>query len=82
MKKTKDINKKRLETFTEFFIFGLLMGIVEDVIAITLATDEEFSLKILGIIVLVALPFAVIGELIVDREDIDFYQKLKEKLKK
>lgn len=43
------------------------MGLIEDLIAIRLATDATFTWKTLGIIVLVAVPFAAIGELIVDR---------------
>jgi len=67
-KDKKDKRKRtRLEVFLEFFIFGLIMGIVEDLIAVRLITGEPFSWKIVGIVALVALPFAVIGELLVDR---------------
>ncbi|MBI1978856.1 MAG: hypothetical protein HYS62_02205 [Candidatus Aenigmarchaeota archaeon] len=46
------------------------MGIIEDLIAVTLSTGEPLTWKILGIIALVAIPFAAIGELIVDRMEL------------
>jgi len=60
---------KKLEVFLEFFIFGVLMGVAEDLIAIELATDARVTWKTVVIIVLVAIPFAIIGELIVDRKE-------------
>ncbi len=61
------MNRKRLEVFLEFLIFGVAMGIVEDMLAITLATGEPLTWKVIYIVTLVAIPFAAIGELIVDR---------------
>ncbi|MEF8847216.1 MAG: hypothetical protein V5A57_02215 [Candidatus Paceibacterota bacterium] len=63
------MNKKRLEVFLEFLIFGVAMGVAEDLAVVFFVTDEPFTWKILGIIFLVAVPFAIIGELIVDRTD-------------
>ncbi len=60
-------NVKRLEIFLEFLIFGVAMGIVEDVIALRLATSEPITWRVVGIVTLVAIPFAAIGELVVDR---------------
>jgi len=60
-------NRKRIEIFAEFLVFGVAMGIVEDVIALKLATSEPITWKVVGIVTLVAIPFAAIGELIVDR---------------
>ncbi len=42
------------------------MGVVEDIIAVRFSTDEEITLRVIGIVFLVALPFAVISEYIVD----------------
>lgn len=64
------MNWRRLEVFIEFLIFGVIMGIVEDLIAVTLSTGEPITWKILVIITLVAIPFAAIGELIVDRMEL------------
>jgi hypothetical protein len=61
---------KRLEVFLEFLVFGVIMGITEDLIAVTLATGEPITMKIIFIVTLVAIPFAAIGELIVDRVDL------------
>ena len=63
----------RLEIFIEFLIFGIVMGVVEDLIAITLVTGATITWRSILIITLVAVPFAVIGELIVDR--IEFTRK-------
>ena len=64
---------KRLEVFIEFLIFGIVMGVVEDVIAVTLVTGVQITWRSILIITLVAIPFAAIGELIVDR--IEFPRK-------
>lgn len=50
----------------EFLLIGLLMGTGEDLIAVLLATGEPFTWKILGVVFLVALPFAYISEYVVD----------------
>ena len=58
---------RKTEIFVEFFIFGVLMGIVEDLIAIFISTGEPITLKIVMIASLVAVPFAGFSEFIVDR---------------
>lgn len=50
----------------EFLIIGVVMGTLEDLIAVIFATDAKFSWRILIIVFLVALPFAIISELVVD----------------
>jgi hypothetical protein len=57
-----------LTRFLEFFFVGLVLGVAEDLIAITLATDKEIDLRIFFIAFLVALPFAIFSELVVDHE--------------
>jgi len=64
------MNYNRLEVFLEFLIFGILMGVTEDVIAVTLVTGQPITLESILIITIVAIPFAIIGELIVDRIDL------------
>jgi len=61
--------RKRLELFFEFLIFGILMGITEDLIVIRATTEAEFTLRTLWVVTLVAIPFAIFGELIVDKKD-------------
>jgi len=63
------MNWKRLEIIFEFLIFGILLGITEDLIVIKLATNEPITWRVIGIVVLIAIPFAIIGELIFDRID-------------
>lgn len=58
---------RRLELFLEFLLLGIAAGVLEDLLAIFLATGEPLTWRIVGIVALVALPFAVLGELIVDR---------------
>jgi hypothetical protein len=60
---------KRLEVFLEFLIFGVIMGLTEDLIAIKLATDATITWTVFWIVLAVTIPFAVIGELIVDRKE-------------
>ena len=60
--------RRHLELFLEFLIFGTAMGVVEDLIAVALSTGEIITWDIVWIVVLVAIPFAIIGELIVDRQ--------------
>ena len=50
----------------EFFVIGVLFGIIEDLIAISLATGGAFEWKYVGIAAVVAIPFAFISEIVVD----------------
>lgn len=50
----------------EFFFVGLIMGITEDLLAIHFATDAEITWHVLWVAFLVALPFAVLSEILVD----------------
>lgn len=61
------MDKKKLEVFLEFLVFGVIMGIVEDLIAVKFATGETITWSVVLIVTLVAIPFAAVGELIVDR---------------
>jgi len=62
---TREMKFSRLRLL-EFFLIGLVMGILEDIIAISLATNETIDLQVIIIAGLVALPFAVISEIVVD----------------
>jgi ethanolamine transporter EutH len=52
--------------FAIFFVIGLAIGIVEDLIAIYFATGAVITLEVVKIAALVALPFAIISEIFVD----------------
>ncbi len=56
------------------------MGVIEDLIAVTFSTGEPITWKIIGIVIIVAIPFAAIGELIVDRTE--WVKKLHKLIKK
>jgi len=71
----KEVNWKKWEVIFEFLIVGVLIGITEDLIAIKFATGAPITFKIIGMVILIAIPFAVLGEVIFDR--IDFASMLK-----
>lgn len=64
------MKRKHIARFLEFLVIGILMGVVEDLLAIWLTTDEPFTVEMIVVVVLVAIPFAAIAELVIDREDI------------
>lgn len=57
-----------LNRFLEFLIVGVIFGVIEDVIAISLATDHEITAQVIMITLLAAVPFAIISEIVVDHE--------------
>ncbi|MFB6100288.1 MAG: hypothetical protein ABEK16_03350 [Candidatus Nanohalobium sp.] len=65
-----------IERFLEFVVVGVVFGTVEDLIAVKLATGEPFTLKMVGIIVAVAVPFAAFSELYIDHPEIRPMRKL------
>lgn len=68
---------QRLEVFFEFLVFGIVVGVVEDLIAVEVVADVPITWSVVGIIVLIAIPFAVIGEVLVDRIDfIEIFRKI------
>jgi hypothetical protein len=69
-----------LKRFIEFLIIGVLFGVTEDVIAVALTTDAEVSIEMIGLILLIAIPFAAISELIVDHPDFLHFEKLASRL--
>ena len=71
---------QRLEVFLEFLIFGIIVGVTEDLIAVKVVADVSITWHVVGIIVLIAIPFALLGEVLVDR--IDFVEILKKYFKK
>lgn len=75
IEKDEDRKWRRMEVMLELLIFGIVIGVVEDLIAIKLATDAVITWRVVGIVVLVAIPFAIIGEVIFD--NINFAKILK-----
>jgi len=75
-----NMNFKRLEVFLEFLLFGIIVGVAEDLIAVKVVTDEPITWYVVGIIVMIAIPFALLGEVLVDR--IDFVEIFKKHFNK
>mgnify|MGYP001583960740 CR=1 FL=1 len=50
------------------------MGILEDLIAVALATDATINFHVIGVVFLVALPFAFLSEIVVDNPR--FWEKI------
>ncbi|MBI4101535.1 MAG: hypothetical protein HY443_01045 [Candidatus Nealsonbacteria bacterium] len=68
---------QRLEVFFEFLIFGIIIGVIEDLIAVEIVADVPVTWSVVGIIVLIAIPFALLGEVLVDRIDfVSIFQKV------
>jgi len=70
------MDKEHVERFLEFLVIGVMLGTVEDILAVKLTTGEPITLEVVLIIIGVAIPFAAFSELIVDREDFEIYEKL------
>lgn len=66
---------KKLEVLFEFLVFGIVIGIIEDLIAVKVATGENITLETVGIVVLIAIPFAFLGEIVADNIDFAEYFK-------
>ena len=64
------MKSKYLKRFAEFFVIGLLFGIIEDLLAIEAVSETVITWRVVGIVALIALPFAIVSELIVDGKDI------------
>lgn len=73
------MKKRYVYRFLEFFFVGFVMGIAEDLIAIHFATDAQITVHVIYVAALVALPFAVFSELIVDWRHIKFLRNSWEK---
>jgi uncharacterized membrane protein (DUF106 family) len=70
------MRKRHIYRFLEFFLIGFIMGIAEDLLAIHFATDATITIEVVYVAAIVALPFAVFSELIVDWKHIKFMRKL------
>jgi len=66
----------QIKRILEFFLIGIVFGVTEDILAVLIATDAELSVEIVGVVVLIAIPFAIISELIVDHPKFLTFDKL------
>jgi len=58
--------KKKTLRIVEFLVIGVLFGLIEDLIAIEAVSSVMITPRVILIVLGVAIPFAVISELIVD----------------
>ena len=72
----------QIERFMEFLLIGVVMGTVEDLIAVKLATGQTINPRMIFVVLAVAIPFAAFSELIVDRPDMQFMRKTAQKIEK
>jgi hypothetical protein len=70
------MDHSRLKRLLEFFIIGFVFGVSEDILAVLIATDAELSLDIVVVVVLIAIPFAVFSELVVDHPKFLHFDRL------
>lgn len=61
---------KKIEVMLEFLVFGIVIGITEDIIAIKLTTDAVITKQMIVIVVFIAIPFAILGEIVADNIDL------------
>lgn len=71
---------RHVERFLEFLLIGVVMGVAEDLIAVKLATGATIDANIIWIVLLVAIPFAIISELVVDRKDFRVFQRIADRV--
>lgn len=70
------------ETLLEFFVIGVVFGVTEDVLAVVVATDAEVTLEVIAVVVLIAIPFAILSELVVDHPRFIHFERLAIRLKR
>lgn len=70
------VHQRRIKRFLEFFVIGIVFGVTEDMLAVLIATDAELSFDILVVVFLIAIPFAVFSELVVDHPEFLHFDKL------
>ena len=49
-----------------FFVLALIMGIIEDILAIYFATDDPITWHTLKVAFFVAFPFSILGVIVAD----------------
>jgi len=73
------MKRRYVYRFLEFLLVGFIMGVAEDLLAIHYATDAAITMNVVWVAALIALPFAIFSELIVDWKRIKFLRKRWEK---
>jgi len=74
------MKRQYINRFLEFFLVGVMMGMAEDFLAIVFATDAKINTRVLIVVFIVAIPFAVFSELIVDWRHFKKIRRLKKQI--
>lgn len=74
------MKRQTVERFLEFLVVGIVMGTIEDLIAVRLVTGEAVDPRTIFIVVGVAIPFAAFSELIVDHDETAYFRKLADRI--
>jgi len=69
------MKRRYVYRFLEFLLVGFIMGVAEDLLAIHFATDAAITINVVWVAALVALPFAIFSELIVDWKHVKFVHR-------
>ena len=68
---------KKYEVMFEFLLFGIVIGVAEDLLAVHFTTGETITLEMVGIVILLAIPFAFLGEFVADHVDfVKVYERI------
>jgi hypothetical protein len=63
------MKSQRIELIFELVVFGTILGVIEDIIAIKATTDAVITIKNFFVVLAIAIPFAIIGELAITKID-------------
>jgi hypothetical protein len=75
------MERQRAERFLEFLLVGVVMGGIEDLIAVKLATGAKLQPETILVVIAVAVPFAAFSELIVDSNKNNVLRHLSARIK-
>ncbi|ELY60832.1 hypothetical protein [Natronococcus jeotgali] len=70
------MNAERLKRVLEFFVIGIVFGVTEDVLAVLFATDADVTPGVVAVVVLIAIPFALLSEIVVDHPKFVHFDRL------
>ena len=62
-----DKKYKKRESFFQFLIFGIVVGVIEDLTAFFFAVGHPITLEVVLVAVAVAIPFAFVGERVMNK---------------
>jgi hypothetical protein len=74
------VRRETVERFLEFLFVGIVMGTIEDLLAVRLVTGEAIDPRTIYIVIAVSIPFAAISELVVDHEETAYFKGLANKI--